>query len=147
MQDEFLTLGWGLELQAPQGCPAYLVAYTTRLTFTHASVTINTYLLPFIGPYTNVLDLSLFSSMSHRHSAQLQLYNNTEVSIETIWETVETVWYGMRLHHLKWSVPSFLPTESWRSSSQRTVTILSSTWHPTLQRPQGLSRYFQRNHH
>ncbi len=30
--------------------------------------------------------------MSHRHSAQLQLYNNTEASIEKIWKTVETVW-------------------------------------------------------
>ena len=30
--------------------------------------------------------------MSHRHSAQLQLYNNTEASLEKIWKTVETVW-------------------------------------------------------
>ena len=30
--------------------------------------------------------------MSHRHSAQLQLYNNTEASIEKIWKMVETVW-------------------------------------------------------
>jgi len=30
--------------------------------------------------------------MSHRHSAQLQLYNNTEASIEKIWKTVENVW-------------------------------------------------------
>ena len=30
--------------------------------------------------------------MSHRDSAQLQLYNNTEASIEKIWKTVETVW-------------------------------------------------------
>ncbi len=48
--------------------------------------------LPCLGPYTNVLDLSLFPSMSHRHSAQLILYNNTEASIEKIWKTVETVW-------------------------------------------------------
>ena len=45
-----------------------------------------------IGPYTNVLDLQLFPSMSHRHSAQLQLYNNTEATIEKIWKTVENVW-------------------------------------------------------
>jgi hypothetical protein len=30
--------------------------------------------------------------MSHRHSAQLQLYNNTEASLEKIWKTVENVW-------------------------------------------------------
>ena len=30
--------------------------------------------------------------MSHRHSAQLQLYNNTEASLDKIWKTVETVW-------------------------------------------------------
>ncbi len=34
------------------------------------------------GPYTNVLDLYLFPSMSHRHSALLQLYNNTEANKE-----------------------------------------------------------------
>jgi hypothetical protein len=31
--------------------------------------------------------------MSHRHSAQLQLYNNTEASLDKIWITVETVWH------------------------------------------------------
>jgi hypothetical protein len=31
--------------------------------------------------------------MSHRHSAQLQLYkNNPEASLEKIWKTVETAW-------------------------------------------------------
>ena len=30
--------------------------------------------------------------MSHRHSAQLQLYGNTEANIEQTWRTVETVW-------------------------------------------------------
>jgi hypothetical protein len=44
------------------------------------------------GPYTNVLDLSLFPSMSYRHSAQLQMYNNTEATIDKIWKTVENVW-------------------------------------------------------
>ena len=46
----------------------------------------------YTGPYTNVLDLSLFPSMSHRHSAQLQMYNNTEATIDKIWKTVENVW-------------------------------------------------------
>jgi hypothetical protein len=31
--------------------------------------------------------------MSHRHSAQSQLYNNTEASLDKIWKTVETVWH------------------------------------------------------
>ncbi len=31
-------------------------------------------------------------SISHRHSAQLQLYNNIETPLEKIWKTVETVW-------------------------------------------------------
>ena len=30
--------------------------------------------------------------MSHRHSAQLQMYNNTEATIDEIWKTVENVW-------------------------------------------------------
>ena len=30
--------------------------------------------------------------MSHRHSAQLQMYNNTEASIDKIWTTVTNVW-------------------------------------------------------
>jgi hypothetical protein len=34
----------------------------------------------------------LFPSMSHRHSAQLQLYGHTEANLEQIWRTVETVW-------------------------------------------------------
>ncbi len=45
-----------------------------------------------IGPYTNILDLQLFPSMSHRHSAQLQMYDHTEANIEQTWRTVETVW-------------------------------------------------------
>ena len=44
------------------------------------------------GPYTNVLDLYLFPGMSHRHSEQLQLYNNTEATLDNIWQTVENVW-------------------------------------------------------
>ena len=44
------------------------------------------------GTYTNVLDLYLFPSMSHRHSALLQLYNNTEANKEQTWKTIETVW-------------------------------------------------------
>ena len=44
------------------------------------------------GPYTNVLDLYLFPSMSHRHSEQLQLYNNTEADLQKTWETVKDVW-------------------------------------------------------
>ncbi len=46
----------------------------------------------YIGPYINVLDLLLFPSMLHIHSAQLQIYNNTEATIEKIWKTVEKVW-------------------------------------------------------
>jgi hypothetical protein len=30
--------------------------------------------------------------MSHRHSALLQLYNNTEANNEQTWKTIETVW-------------------------------------------------------
>jgi hypothetical protein len=45
------------------------------------------------GPYTNVLDLYLFPSMSHRHSgAMLQICNNTEANKEQTWKTVQTVW-------------------------------------------------------
>ena len=49
--------------------------------------------LPFpADPYTNVLDLYLFPSMSHRHSEQLQLYNKTDACLEKTWETVQDVW-------------------------------------------------------
>ena len=65
MTREFETRGWKLELQAPQ------------------------------GPYTNVLDLSLFPMMSYRHAAQLQIMNNTEASLSKIWSTVENVWNDM----------------------------------------------------
>jgi len=30
--------------------------------------------------------------MSYRHSAQLQIMNNTEASLAKIWKTVESVW-------------------------------------------------------
>jgi hypothetical protein len=30
--------------------------------------------------------------MSHHHSTQLQLYNNTEATLDKIWKTVEDVW-------------------------------------------------------
>ena len=46
----------------------------------------------YVGPYTNVLDLSLIPSMSHRHSAQLQRYNKTEATLDKIWKTVDEVW-------------------------------------------------------
>ena len=39
-----------------------------------------------------MLDLSLFPMMSKRHSEKLQVYNNTEASLEQIWRTVEEVW-------------------------------------------------------
>ena len=39
-----------------------------------------------------MLDLYLFPSMSHRHSEQLQLYNNTEADLQKTWETVKDVW-------------------------------------------------------
>jgi hypothetical protein len=30
--------------------------------------------------------------MSHRHSAQLQMYNYTEATLDKLWKTVENVW-------------------------------------------------------
>ena len=44
------------------------------------------------GPYTNVLYLYLFPSMSHRHSAHLQRQSNKEPPLDKIWKTVEDVW-------------------------------------------------------
>ena len=61
MAEEFNKRGWKVELQAPQ------------------------------GPYCNVLDLALFPSMSHRHSAELQIRNNTEASLDKIWKTTQSV--------------------------------------------------------
>ncbi len=53
---EFERRGWKLEMQAPQ------------------------------GPYTNVLDLQVFPAMSKKHSELLQVYNNTEASVDRIWK-------------------------------------------------------------
>ena len=39
-----------------------------------------------------MLDLYLFPSMSHRHSELLQLYNNTEATLDNIRRAVEDVW-------------------------------------------------------
>jgi hypothetical protein len=64
MLQEFAARKWMVELQAPQ------------------------------GPYTNVLDLYLFPSMSHRHSELVQLYNSTEANLEKTWNTVVEVWQG-----------------------------------------------------
>ena len=46
MRDEFSTLGWKLEFQAPQGIPYSLVPYTAQLLVSciHGIVTINPYL-------------------------------------------------------------------------------------------------------
>ena len=57
--------GWQLELQAPQ------------------------------GPYTNVLDLQVFPSMSKRHSELLQIYNNTEADTDRIWQIALEIWKGI----------------------------------------------------
>lgn len=62
LKNEFERRGWRLELQAPQ------------------------------GPYTNVLDLQLFPSMSKHHSRLVQIYNNTEASSDRIWSVAENVW-------------------------------------------------------
>ena len=46
----------------------------------------------YTGPYTNVLDLSIFPVMSKRHSEHLQLYNNTKARKERVWCTAMLVW-------------------------------------------------------
>ena len=61
----FMKRGWQLELQAPQ------------------------------GPYTNVLDLQVFPSMSKRHSELLQIYNNTEADADRIWAIALAIWNGL----------------------------------------------------
>jgi hypothetical protein len=62
LRDEFAKHGWHVRLQAPQ------------------------------GPYTNVLDLALFPSMSKRHSEKLQMHSNTVATAGEIWEATEGVW-------------------------------------------------------
>ncbi len=88
LRSEFAIRQWRIELQAPQGQLLLhpIVPYILLLLVSLTS------LFGCVGPYTNVLDLSLFPSMSHRHSAQLQLYNNTEATLDRIWQTVEDVW-------------------------------------------------------
>ena len=62
LREEFKKRGWKLELQAPQ------------------------------GPYTNVLDLAVFPSMSKRHSEVLQVSNNTVAEKGLIWKVAKEVW-------------------------------------------------------
>jgi hypothetical protein len=47
------------------------------------------------GPYTNVLDLQVFPAMSKKHSELLQVYNNTEASVERIWKVAKEIWYSI----------------------------------------------------
>ena len=61
----FITRGWKLELQAPQ------------------------------GPYTNVLDLQVFPAMSKKHSELLQIFNNTEADTDRIWKIAMEIWKGI----------------------------------------------------
>jgi hypothetical protein len=78
-------LGWMYEPQAPQG-KTYYCLICKIISWAKYCV------LLVIGPYTNVLDLYLFPSMSHRHSAVLQRISNTELPLDRIWKTVEDVW-------------------------------------------------------
>ena len=87
MTETFAALNWKIELQASQGKTLTALFITDCIW--------NDYLCLLscpTGPYTNVLDLYIFPSMSHRHSALLQLYNNTEANKEQTWKTIETVW-------------------------------------------------------
>jgi hypothetical protein len=66
-------LGWKIELQVPQGKTFISLFVTTLIRNNYFFIVCRA------GPYTNVLDLYIFPSMSHRRSALLQLYyNNTE---------------------------------------------------------------------
>ncbi len=47
------------------------------------------------GPYTNVLDLQVFPSMSKKHSEILQIYSNTEADKDRIWKIATGIWNGM----------------------------------------------------
>ncbi len=87
MTETLADLGWQIHLQAPQG-KTFIALFITNVIRRDYFI-----LLPCrTGPYTNVLDLYLFPSMSHRHSVLLQLYNNTEANKEQTWRTIETVW-------------------------------------------------------
>ncbi len=86
LKSEFKLRKWRIELQGPQGQLLHpIVPYMMFL------VSLTSF-FGYVGPYTNVLDLSLFPSMSHCHSALLQLYNNTEATLDQIWKTVEDFW-------------------------------------------------------
>jgi hypothetical protein len=89
IREQFELLGCKLALQAPQG---NTITHTIISTYFITLPCSTSSIVTCAGPYTNVLDLSLFPSMSHRYSAQLQMYNNTEATIDKIWKTVENVW-------------------------------------------------------
>ncbi len=130
-----------VELQASQCIPGYLVPYT--YTRHHKYPPVPTALDTSFYKRTGFVFVSVHVPPAFRPTTTLQQYWGIfRKDLENCWLLKRS---GMRLLQLKWPVPSFLPTESWRSSSQRTVTI--NSWHPTLQRPQGLLRYYHRNHH
>jgi hypothetical protein len=86
----FDSLGWMYEPQAPQGMSTiymYNLIYLAQI-----NMYMNDNIFVPTGPYTNVLDLYLFPSMSHRHSAQLQRQSNTELPLDVIWKCVDSVW-------------------------------------------------------
>lgn len=85
MEEDFQQRGWKIELQAPQGVSLACI-YQKPQNITNKPCHDAT------GPYTNVLDLSLFPMMSKRHSEKLQIWNSTEASVDRIWETVKEVW-------------------------------------------------------
>ncbi len=94
MQHIFDELGWLYEPQAPQGTliqhVAYILISTDASTYWQRLSLVPC--LPTLGPYTKVLDLYLFPSMSHRHSAILQRQSNKELPLDRIWKEVESVW-------------------------------------------------------
>ncbi len=93
IRDQCDLLGWLYEPQAPQDlCNLNLASMHVVDADVWIIWTMVTSSLWHSGPYTNVLDLYLFPSMSHRHSAHLQRQSNSELPLDRIWQTVESVW-------------------------------------------------------
>jgi hypothetical protein len=75
--------------------PHKVIPYQTLYIACNCCVQLTTITLKLVQAHipSNLLDLYLFPSMSHRHSAHLQRGTNMEPSLARIWEVVDSVWH------------------------------------------------------
>ncbi len=90
IRDQCDLLGWLYEPQAPQGwlnAQSYIYAYCCSRCMNDIY-----FYSMLLVTYRAIHQCFVFPSMSHRHSAHLQRQSNSELPLDRIWQTVESVW-------------------------------------------------------